>query len=186
MSSIMRQVLLLQLIRRVNVSFFYFFLNRCLIWCFFFCFRWTGSSSTCDLVPTLMDIFDAMISGNSNGGAVMDGTLEAPANCASADDQNNRRAECCGVAAPSTPLLQSRHFPVLKIVEPGDRLPANVPSLLRNYRVLSSFCSLHFLRFKVDWHLKNVSTEMKKNNKKWSSLSRISDFVLDFIENWEI
>ena len=84
-----------------------------------------------------MDIFDAMINGNSNDGLLFDRP--------SRDQQNNKQPADTATSlpnqqAPSTPLLQSRHFPVLKIVEPGDS--DAVPPLTRKQFFIAVFIQL--------------------------------------------
>lgn len=74
-----------------------------------------GSSS--DLVPTLMDIFDSMIGNQQHNMSPPSPTSDsscAPAMTAQPAATNNNHLS-------SNP--QPRHFPVLKIVEPGDPLP---------------------------------------------------------------
>lgn len=76
----------------------------------------TGSSgASSDLVPTLMDIFDAMIGGTRMSSE----QLQGPVTAATMAAVKTTDGTC---PTPPPPVVQTprHHFPVLKIVEPGD------------------------------------------------------------------
>lgn len=116
-------------------------LNIC---CSFLAVVLSGSSS--DLVPTLMDIFDSMI-GNQ------DPSLDQPSMMAAN-------------LGPSTinQQQQQRHFPVLKIVEPGDPEPVSSSPLNGTLPHLSRLIPRHSFLFLVKYRphshyiYRNIST----------------------------
>ena len=76
-----------------------------------------GSSS--DLVPTLMDIFDSMI-GNQHHHTMSPPSPTSDSSCVSSLQPTVSAATAQNNNLSSNQQPSPRHFPVLKIVEPGD------------------------------------------------------------------
>ena len=95
--------------------------------CNFCCCCVNPSGSSSDLVPTLMDIFDSMIgnqhhhtmsppSPTSDSSCVSSLTLQPTVAAAASDGHHHHHHNNLSSNQQPSP----RHFPVLKIVEPGD------------------------------------------------------------------
>ena len=101
----------------------------------------TGSSS--DLVPTLLGIFDNMIANQQTSAdhSTVNGNTSTVATKPKLPNNNiiNNKLNNSGAISSKIFVTGERHFPVLRIVEPGDEIDRNAPSKSRPRRRLRTF-----------------------------------------------